>query len=126
HSLFALNNETAWAVPAQPKPDTVVWHTQDGGITWEASEPLALAEGQYSLLGLQFPNARDGWLLLLSHNGAQGSRVLLYKSTDGGDRWELMTGLSESAAQSYLPDTNTSMVFFDGQTGWLGGWWGQD
>lgn len=126
HSLFALNNETAWAIPARPQAATVVWHTQDGGTTWEASEPLGLSDGNYSLLGLQFPNARSGWLLLLSNSGAQGSHVLLYRSADGGDTWQPMNALLEGDAQSYLPDTNTSMVFFDGQTGWLGGWWGKD
>ena len=126
HGLFAFNNETAWAVPAQLQARNVVWGTRDGGVTWELSQPIQLGDGQYSPLGLQFPDARHGWLLLLAHDRAQGSRVLLYRSTDGGVDWAPVSNLNDSQMQSYLPDTNTTMAFFDGQTGWLGGWWGKD
>ena len=37
-----------------------------------------------------------------------------------------ITSLGESGLQSYLPGAHTGMTFFDGQTGWLGGWWKQD
>jgi photosystem II stability/assembly factor-like uncharacterized protein len=126
HSLFAFNNETVWAVPAQLQVSNMVWSTRDSGVTWEASQPIPMGDGEYSPLGLQFPDARHGWLLLLAHDGDQGNLVLLYKSNNGGADWEPVSKLNESQAQSYLPDTNTSMAFFDGQTGWLGGWWGKD
>jgi photosystem II stability/assembly factor-like uncharacterized protein len=126
HGLFAFNGETVWVVPSQLDVNNILWSTQDGGETWDASQPLALGEGRYSPLAIQFPNARDGWLLLLARDGAQGNHVLLYKSNDGGQNWELVRSLLENTWQSYLPDTHTSMTFFDGQTGWLGGWWGKD
>ena len=126
HGLFALNSDAVWAVPAQPELSNVVWRTRDGGVTWQASQPLALGDSKYSPLALQFPDARHGWLLLLSQGDAEGSHILLYKSADGGVQWDPVTSLNESVAQSYLPDTNTSMAFSDGQNGWLGGWWGKD
>ena len=126
HSLFAFDNETVWAISSQPDVRNVVWHTQDGGETWEASQPIPLGTGRYSPLGLQFPDARNGWLLLLARNGTEGNHVLLYKSRDGGESWEQVSSLLESVHQSYLPNTHTTMAFFDGQTGWLGGWWGRD
>ena len=125
HSLFAFNNETAWVVPAQLDQSNLVWRTQDGGLTWEASQPIQLGTSKYSPLSLQFPDARHGWLLLLAQNGEQGNHALLYKSGDGGASWEPVSALNENVAQSYLPDARTSMTFFDGQTGWIGGWWWQ-
>jgi photosystem II stability/assembly factor-like uncharacterized protein len=125
--LFALNNDAVWAVPADPQRSNVVWRTRDSGSTWQASQPLSLGSaGQYSVLGLQFPDARHGWLLLLSKGGVDGNHIMLYKSVDGGVQWDPVPALNENVAQSYLPDTNTTMVFADGQTGWLGGWWGKD
>lgn len=126
HSLFALNSEAAWAVPSRLSVSNVVWGTRDGGVTWEASQPLRLGDGTYTPLGLQFSDARNGWLLLLSRDTIYGNRVLLLKSTDGGVNWEHVSSLNQADAQSYLPSTNTNMVFFDGRTGWLGGWWGKD
>lgn len=124
--FFAFNDQTVWVVPAQLEVTNVVWSTRDGGTTWQASQPIQLGDVHYSPLGLQFPDARHGWLLLLASDGAQGSRVLLYKSSDAGANWSPVSTLNDSQMQSYLPATNTSMVFFDGQTGWLGGWWGKD
>ncbi len=126
HSLFALNDQAVWVVPARPDVSNVVWRTRDGGVTWEASQAIPLGDGAYTPLGLQFPDARHGWLLLLGENGAQGSHVLLYRSSDSGMSWGPVNKLNESVQQSYLPDTSTTMAFFDGQSGWLGGWWGQD
>jgi photosystem II stability/assembly factor-like uncharacterized protein len=126
HSLFAFNKETVWAVPTQLDVSNVVWRTQDGGETWEASQPIQLGSGRYSPLEIQFPDARNGWLLVLAHDDTQGSYVLLYKSSDGGQNWEQVSSLLDGVAQSYLPDAHTTAAFFDGQTGWVGGWWGKD
>ena len=123
-SLFAFNNETVWAVPSQLDVNNIIWRTQDGGRTWEGSQPVSLGTGKYSPLSLQFPDARHGWLLLLAETDDQDRDVLLFKSSDGGENWMPIKNLYGSASQSYLPATMTTMAFFDGQTGWLGGWWG--
>ena len=123
HGLFVLNTDTVWAVPVHPDVNNVVWRTQDGGATWEASQALRLSEGTFKPLGLQFPDAQHGWLLMLVQDESQNNRVLLYKSDDSGENWEQVNNLNTSDMQYYLPDSNSSMVFFDGQNGWLGGWW---
>jgi photosystem II stability/assembly factor-like uncharacterized protein len=125
-SLFAFNRETVWAVPSQLDVNNIIWRTQDGGNTWEGSQPISLGTGKYSPLSLQFPDARHGWLLLLAETEAQKRDVLLFKSSDGGETWMPIKNLYGSALQSYLPATMTNMAFFDSQTGWLGGWWGND
>lgn len=126
HSLLAFNAETAWVVPAQLEVRNLIWRTQDGGRTWEGSQPLALGASQYRPLSLQFPDARHGWLLVLAEADDQTRSVLLFKSEDGGENWVQVSQLAEPRLQSYLPTTMTSMTFLDGQTGWIGGWWGQE
>ena len=125
HSLFALNPQTAWVAPAQLDLRKIVWRTQDGGQTWEPSQPLSLGSDKYSPLSLQFPDARHGWLLVLAEQENQNRQVLLFRSENGGVDWAPVE-LNQGALQSYLPPTMTNMAFFDGQTGWLGGWWGKD
>lgn len=125
-SLYALNTETAWAVPAQLEADNVVWRTQDGGNSWAASQPIPLGAGTYRPLGIQFPDARNGWLLILDESEEQNRQVLLYKSVDGGEAWQPVKDINDGKFQAYLPPTVTTMAFLDGQTGWLGGWWGKD
>ena len=121
HSFFALNSEAAWAVTGTG----IIWRTQDGGQTWKSSQPIALsAEGKYQILGLQFPGVRNGWLAFLAQNASPNT--LLFRTDDGGETWSRVTELEKPELASYLPDTKTSMTFFDGQSGWIGGWWGKD
>lgn len=128
HSLFAFNSEAAWVVPAQLDASlNTVWRTQDGGITWKSGQPLSLEAGaSYRPLGLQFPDAQHGWLLLWAQGSDQGSSVLLYKSDNDGEDWRPITVLNERLARSYLPATETAMAFLDDKTGWVGGWWGKN
>ena len=127
HSLFAYNNETVWAAPAQLETSNVIWRTQDGGVNWDASQPIPLENGKYSPVSLQFSDTRHGWLLILARNDSgQDQQLLLYKSDDSGENWTPLDNLNQSALQTYLPTTVTNMAFFDAQTGWLGGWWGKD
>ena len=126
HGVAAFNQETLWAVPAQLDMSNMVWRTRDGGKTWVASQSIPLGQGRYVPLSLQFPDAKHGWLLLLVVGGAQGDHVVLYRSEDGGENWVPVSNLEEGQAQYYLPATTSTMAFFDGQTGWLGGWWGKD
>ena len=121
--FFAFNSEAAWAVPGS----NIVWRTQDGGQTWKSSQPVALPEGgNYQALSLQFPDAMNGWVVYLAQNSSAEARMLLFRTADGGESWARVTDLEKPGLASYLPDTKTGMTFFDGQNGWIGGWWWQD
>lgn len=126
HSLFAFDNRTGWAVPARLEQNSVVWRTLDGGSTWDASQPVGLGAEKYSPLGLQFPDARHGWLLLLAEGAEQSRQVALYKSDDGGKTWVAVNQLNQGVKESFLDAGVTTMAFFDGQNGWIGGWWGRN
>jgi photosystem II stability/assembly factor-like uncharacterized protein len=122
HGFFALNSEAAWAVPGS----NIIWRTQDGGQTWKSSQPIALpAEGNYQVHSLQFPDVLNGWLVFLPQNSSGEARMILFKTADGGENWLRVTELEQPGLAYYLPDTKTGMTFFDGQKGWIGGWWWQ-
>lgn len=122
HGFFALNSEAAWAVPGTD----IIWRTQDGGQTWKSSQPIVLpAKGNYQVLSLQFPDVLNGWAVFLPQNSSSEVRMLLFKTSDGGESWARVTELEKPELASYLPDTKTGMTFFDGQNGWIGGWWWQ-
>lgn len=121
--LFALSDNLAWAVPASFDQLNRIWRTIDGGSNWTLSGPIPVGEGVYTPLRLQFADDQHGWLLVLAENGEQDSHLTLYKTDDGGAAWMQITSLTERLEQEYLP-AGTTMAFFDGQRGWMGGAWG--
>lgn len=72
-----------WAVGTQHvfgAPGGVIFHTQDGGETWERQEP------DYFLMDVQFIDALRGYAVGFDYIGAQGPPVL--RTQDGGLTWE--------------------------------------
>jgi photosystem II stability/assembly factor-like uncharacterized protein len=121
--FFAFNSEAAWAVPGKGN----VWRTQDGGQTWKSGQPVDLpGDGNFQAFGVQFPDATNGWMVFLAQNPSFSPRMILFKTNDGGETWTRVNALEKPEMSSYLPDTKTGMVFFDGQNGWIGGWWWKD
>ena len=55
--------------------------TPDGGHTWSAIQPDILFSD--SLRGLDFVNARTGWVWVYEHTGSR----YIYKTADGGSTW---------------------------------------
>ena len=103
-------------VPAAP----VVWRTQDGGFSWEASEPLDLGEAaisDYRISSVQFVDEANGWLL--AHVGGMNpTGVMLFHSQDGGKSWERLQDLSSPDLQ----DCSDIHVYFkDASLGWAMG-----
>ncbi len=123
-SLFALNEKIAWAASSQLENSHIVWRTLNGGESWQPSTPIPLGEGTHSLANLQFADASNGWMLVLSETNDQGSKMQLYSSKNGGADWERLESIREEMQLSYLPLTNNSMTLLD-ERGWLGGDWVQ-
>ncbi len=124
HSLFAFSDKVAWAVSSQFETSQLVWHTLDGGKNWKSSRPIPLENGMtYTPVRLQFPDVDHGWLLAQAQDKDEDTRLFLYTSSDGGEDWAQVDAIGMSS--TLLPTSSTSMVFFDGQRGWLGGGWRQ-
>src|SRR5439155_934772 len=75
----------------------VVWRTVDGGKTW-ASSSLEDAQAIDGPGRANFADAQHGWVLLGTGAGAGSFGVRLYRTTDGGQTWALV-----SAAPGTIP-----------------------
>lgn len=123
---FFQDAKTAWVTYAintgNPVPtQAVVWHTSDGGTTWQASQPLDLTglSEIYVPSNLQFVAGQSGWLLVHVGVGMNHDYVAFYRSTDGGLSWSrILDPYNDGGIQSC---TKTSMLFTDATHGWLTG-----
>ncbi len=125
-AAFFQDAKTAWVtyginggtpVPTQP----VVWHTSDGGATWQASQPLdvtGLAE-IYVPSNLQLVDGKDGWLLVHVGVGMMHDYVAIYRTNDSGTTWtRIIDSDNDGGIQSC---TKNFMLFTDANHGWLTG-----
>jgi len=123
---YFQDTQTAWVtysinggnpVPTQP----FVWHTSDGGATWQASQPLdvtGLSEF-FTPSDLQFIAGQDGWLLVHVGVGMNHDYVVIYRSSDAGVSWtRILDPYNDGGIQSC---SKSSMLFTDATHGWLSG-----
>lgn len=107
YSLDVLNSLVAWAsaTPTASSDPTVLFHTVDGGQTWQH----VTAPGHWwGVPPVNFIYARDGWLV-----GKNG----IYRSADGGQTW------IKIASAAFAGQT-VNVTFLDATTGWINGYRG--
>jgi photosystem II stability/assembly factor-like uncharacterized protein len=120
------NTNQAWAIyssqtgggSSAPK---VVWRTQDGGLSWQSSQPLDVSglDENFWPSHLQFVDDQNGWLLVHVGVGMNHDYVALYQSTDGGASWRrLLDPYNDGGIQSC---SKNAMLFTDAGHGWLTG-----
>ncbi len=99
-----------------------VWATRDGGLTWEASEPLALGDLPFDFFGpsdLGFLDEEFGWLLAHLGAGMSHDYVAIFTSSDGGATWQRVTDPEQSPE---IQGCNKSALLFTSENdGWLAG-----
>jgi photosystem II stability/assembly factor-like uncharacterized protein len=106
HAVQFVDDREGWAVG----DEGVVWHTIDGGQTWDR-QPTGV---RASLRSLHFLNPYTGWVAgrVERPNGGGSTGVLLF-TDDGGVKWKVvMLGT--------MPGLNL-VRFVDGKTGYLAG-----
>lgn len=122
---FAGAEELLIAVDQSAK--VTVFHTTDAGLSWSSASvaPAQVGDTALTALGLSFPTARDGWLLVdLGAGGLNTWPVALYRTEDAGTTWELLdrtidgqdspSGLSEGGQK-------TGIGFATPDRGWMAG-----
>ncbi len=131
-TAFFLDEQHAWALyTPQDSPQVTqleIWHTDDGGRTWAASEPIQYSMDFLGPVALQFVDPQHGWFLGQIYPGMHQVYALLYATTDGGATWQLvsdstpMANQSNSLLGSYsLPYGTQSFTFINDQSGFAGG-----
>jgi photosystem II stability/assembly factor-like uncharacterized protein len=106
HAVQFVDRSEGWAVG----DDGVIWHTVDGGTSWERQPSGVRA----TLQSLHFLNPYVGWVAgreELPHGG--GSAGVLLFTRDGGLRWQRVT-------LNALPGLNR-VRFVDNKTGFVAG-----
>ena len=89
-----LSGAVAWvAIFEKQQPDgtipNVLFRTSDGGHTWQEA---MLPRSGLGASQVQFVNDQDGWVLASFGGGAAGSQAVdLFRSTDGGQTWSIVT-----------------------------------
>jgi len=123
---FFKNADQAWAIysssPGEALPAAeVIWRTNDGGKSWQASQPLDLSglNENFWPSHLQFVDDQNGWLLAHVGVGMNHDYVALYQSMDGGATWtRLLDPYNDGGIQSCYKN---AMLFTDARHGWLTG-----
>lgn len=119
-AMHFINEDTGWMIANRRYPDNVnfvdtfhqvIYHTYDGGLTWDTSNTVLPYETDYSLNNvlneIKFFNAKIGY--------TGGDNGTLYKTTDGGINWVKQTNLPGLAADKPINsiavvDENTAFV----------------
>lgn len=117
-----LTASLAWvAIPQAGAPTTELFHTGDGGQSWQQSTVQARFVRQ-----LTFIDAQRGWMLVGTANAAGAAEIVsVIRTTDGGKTWlNLATALpSDATPPGHLPygGQKTGMRFVNASTGWVTG-----
>jgi photosystem II stability/assembly factor-like uncharacterized protein len=114
-NVFFLDADQGWAVMIPPPEveqvsiEILVFHSQDGGETWEQNFLQAdLPFGVYSgLTDLKFIDSQSGWLVVNQTMTMNASAADLYRTQDGGLTWQM----------SQLP-YNGAVHFINAEMGW--------
>jgi len=136
-NAFFLDTTSAWVafyyLPQPVLPEdfqlyAIIWRTRDGGLTWEAGEPIEL---HITLLGshdspidpsppplMEFLDPQLGWILIRDiGSGMHTFSASLYTSSDGGLHWEKVFDPFSDGSPLQKAWKN-AMTFANGQTGW--------
>lgn len=121
------NTLLAWiAVPQENRATTQLWHTEDGGTTWQSSSLPALFPRD-----ITFVDALHGWLLMSQRDqqDAPAETIQVYRTGDGGKTWaELQTAAALAASTDAPPPGHlpyggqkSGLHFLNATTGWVTG-----
>lgn len=109
----------AYPVEDMRRASPVVWRTQDGGRTWQAS-PVILKEDEFRFEPGPLVVVDDAhlWLLVHLEGGMHQDYAALFASQDGGVTWTRVTDPWNEAAADLMSLYTTEMAFTVDGYGW--------
>jgi len=116
-----LTASLAWIAIPQAGATTQLFHTSDGGQSWQQSTVQAGFVRQ-----MTFIDAQHGWMLVGKANAEGPAEIVsVLRTTDGGKTWlNLATALpADATPPGHLPygGQKTGMRFVNASTGWVTG-----
>jgi photosystem II stability/assembly factor-like uncharacterized protein len=128
--FFALDASHAWVTAEQqcfsnscPMGDATIWHTVDGGATWRGRRLCLGSDCGYDYfnqtefydpIAIQFLDEQTGWLLVVVGYHTFHENYRLYKTTDGGISWAVVSDNGSVQVCGVY-----GMIFLDEHNGWL-------
>ena len=123
---FFQDAQTGWVIFSLTSGITplqsVVWRTQDGGLSWQASQPLDLTNLTefYYPDYLQFADSQNGWVMVHVGAGMNHDYFALFRSQDGGMSWSRIQDPYNDNSGT-MSCSKTDLLFTDASHGWLTG-----
>ena len=109
------------AIPQAQATSTQIFHTTDGGTTWQQTTIQAAFPRQFT-----FIDSQHGWLLAgWRQTGGAAEAVSVFRTTDGGKSWPKVADalFADTTPPGHLPygGQKSGIRFLDASTGWVTG-----
>lgn len=119
---FARVQTGAEGVATEEITPPVVWLTNDGGQSWQASDALALDEMPFEYFApsdLSSTDGQFGWLLAHLGAGMSHDYIAIFTTENGGQTWQRV---SDPETHSDIQVcAKSGLAFTDPDNGWLAG-----
>ena len=121
---FFLDENIAWGVRYHPEGKDEIYHTIDGGRTWQVLPTL------FSYSGIHFFDKLHGLAIAPQDYSVDSTQLELYITTDGGQTWNqhhiapVFVGEKVSFYYHFFQFSNGQSLLFQNPTSfWVGGGW---
>ena len=117
-----MNLYQGWAVTQSFAGVNALWHSSNGGRTWDNVTPPGANRPGTSLLagtdqpieGAAFLSGMDAWVPIMTTTSASNSAAdTIYVTSDGGDSWTKVSSVSGGGSQLTFLDATHGFDFVD-------------
>lgn len=85
---FFLPTGEAWALSMAEQTKSVLYHSSNGGESWETIDFPRPPDGDWRPLQLKFMSQASGWVVLQQQTSQAFDAGMLMKTSDGGQTWQ--------------------------------------
>ncbi len=105
---YFLPSGDAWALSAEDQEPLILYHSSNGGDSWESINFPVPLDGTWIPLQIQLTSPTSGWVVLQRQTSQAFDSGILMKTNDGGRTW-----------QKYELPSAAPIHYTSGQEGWL-------